>query len=289
MHRRIPVDLTQPLIVQRSLSAYNARPGSSMTSPGISHSAVSAQLANTKGQAANQIVPRAEWECSQTPLLGPLPASPAHQDVFNRMLAKSAAMSALLPDSNPRVEKHHAMNARVAGSKTHLARAAVSSALPAREPTVSRLMPRDLPSAKPRLCPIHLSLLSVTVCLIPNVAVVIPPPSRLHEHLLGYWNFEDGPGSTTANDASGNGHTGRIHGGRHDASKWPQSGLAGGSYAQDFRGTVDDTMIVGNKAGFPTGNSPRTTMLWSRPQPSHSCTLPSNTMTIHIVSVQSMQ
>ena len=87
----------------------------------------------------------------------------------------------------------------------------------------------------------------------------------LQAHLLGYWNFEDGPSSPTARDASGNGHTGRIHGGRHDASKWPQSGLAGGSFAQDFRGTVDDTIIVDNKAGFPTGNSPRTTMFWCDP------------------------
>ena len=89
--------------------------------------------------------------------------------------------------------------------------------------------------------------------------------TRLQQSLIGYWNFEDGPGSATASDASGNGHVGRIKGSRHDAGKWPVSCLAGGSYAQDFRGTIEDTIIVDEKAGMPTGNEPRTTMFWCDP------------------------
>ena len=100
--------------------------------------------------------------------------------------------------------------------------------------------------------------------LTPVLRWLVAATAHLLPDLLGYWNFEDGPGSPTASDASGNGHTGRINGGRHDGTKWPQSGLAGGSYAQDFQGSADDTIIVDHLAGFPTGNSPRTTMLWMR-------------------------
>ena len=56
-----------------------------------------------------------------------------------------------------------------------------------------------------------------------------------------YWNFEDGPGQHSAEDVTGNGHDATWRGGRTGADKWPDSPLAGGDHAQDFRGPGDDT------------------------------------------------
>jgi len=77
-----------------------------------------------------------------------------------------------------------------------------------------------------------------------------------------YWNFEEGPGSRTAEDVTGNGHDATWRGGRSGADKWPDSALAGGDHAQDFRGTGDDTLRINNKQNFPTGSDDRTFMVW---------------------------
>jgi hypothetical protein len=77
-----------------------------------------------------------------------------------------------------------------------------------------------------------------------------------------YWNFEDGPGQHSAEDVTGNGHDATWRGGRTGADKWPDSPLAGGDHAQDFRGTGDDTLWINNKQNFPTGSDDRTFMVW---------------------------
>ena len=86
--------------------------------------------------------------------------------------------------------------------------------------------------------------------------------SEYAEHLIGYWNFEDGPGSSVVTDASGNGHDGRIIGSRTGPSKYPASSLAGGSYAQSFQGDVSDTVRMEGNAWLPMHRSPRTLTWW---------------------------
>jgi hypothetical protein len=86
--------------------------------------------------------------------------------------------------------------------------------------------------------------------------------ARLKEYLVAYWNFEDGPGSSTATDATGNGHDGTWSGEREDATKWPGSPLAGGAHCQDFQGVAEDNIDIPNKIGFPSGAQSRTSMAW---------------------------
>ena len=86
--------------------------------------------------------------------------------------------------------------------------------------------------------------------------------SDFAEHLVGYWNFEDGPGSATVTDASGNGHDGRIVGSRTDASKYPASSLAGGRYGQSFQGQVPDTVRMEGNDWLPMGKAARTLIWW---------------------------
>ena len=86
--------------------------------------------------------------------------------------------------------------------------------------------------------------------------------SDFAEHLVGYWNFEDGPGSATVTDASGNGHDGRIVGSRTDASKYPASSLAGGRYGQSFQGQVPDTVRMEGNDWLPMGKAARTLSWW---------------------------
>ena len=59
---------------------------------------------------------------------------------------------------------------------------------------------------------------------------------------------------------SGKGHNGAVS----DASesKWPASSLAGGRYAKAFSSRREDTVVVQNREGMPTGNDARTVSYW---------------------------
>eukprot|EP01052_Picozoa_sp_SAG31_P004107 SAG31_NODE_167_length_21485_cov_31.094922_5_plen_177_part_00 len=90
--------------------------------------------------------------------------------------------------------------------------------------------------------------------------------NELAEHLVAYWNFEEGPDHRSAEDVTGNDHTAGWSNGRSGRDKWPDSDVAGGQYGMDFRHDGGDTLTISNHDGFPTGNSDRTFQVWFKKQ-----------------------
>jgi hypothetical protein len=83
-------------------------------------------------------------------------------------------------------------------------------------------------------------------------------------HLMGYWNFEDGPGSTTVTDVTGNGQVGRVVGGSQGTTKWPPSELAGGRFAKSFDDDPNDVIVIEAPRFLPKGRNARTMMFWTK-------------------------
>jgi len=77
--------------------------------------------------------------------------------------------------------------------------------------------------------------------------------------LAGYWDFEEGSGSTAA-DSSGNGNTGTLYG-TSSLPVWT-SGKVGS--ALDFDGSED--YVNASTFGFPTSSSSRTLAMWIYPR-----------------------
>ena len=82
--------------------------------------------------------------------------------------------------------------------------------------------------------------------------------ARLEPNLLGYWQFENGPGERVITDMSDNGRDGRVEEGNPD---WRDSSLAGGSHSMYFNPDRGDIARATGQ-GLPRGNEERTLMGW---------------------------
>jgi hypothetical protein len=77
-----------------------------------------------------------------------------------------------------------------------------------------------------------------------HILVAVDPESTLFNDLIGYWRFEDGAGSKTALDSSGNGNTGTLN--QLDPSTAWMAGRSGGSlgvYAGGWVGVADSPTL----------------------------------------------
>ena len=115
------------------------------------------------------------------------------------------------------------------------------------------------------------ALLSLTIFL--NTSTALAAPIRigisptLTTHIMGYWKFDEGSGST-ALDSSGHNRNGTISGAMYSTNVAP---VTGSTYSLNFDG-ISNLVSIPNSAGLNfSATNPLTISLWFNLSTSASC------------------